>query len=225
MKLNVILMMAGAVAAVAGCSKYRGKPAKIFPIELKAVALESRGSVRLYTKSGEITDEGVIAEFINSEEGFNASFAPRPDDFMTFITDSTAQFGISAVLYRVSREGNTAVVFRSPFILGPYARGEEPQKILDTYRLSKHNDPLQMFHSGGQISYKGEVVTYCSGTDRSFLFPVMIYKLSRRSGNSGQASIRVASGKLFNEFNKDFLATLGDRDTIAYQQSYVRYSK
>lgn len=225
MKLNVILLMAGAMAAMAGCSKYRGKPAKIFPIELKAVALESRGSVRLYTKSGEITDEGVIGEFIDSEDGFNASFAPRPDDFMTFITDSTAQFGISALPYRVSREGNTAVVFHSPFILGPYVRGEEPQMILDAYRLSKYNDPLQMFHSGGQISYKGEVVTYCDGTDRSFLLPVMMYKLSRRTGDSRQAGNRVASGKLFNEFNEDFLATLGDRDTIAYQQSYVRYSE
>src|SRR5690606_22697468 len=147
MKLNVILMMAGAVAAVAGCSKYRGKPAKIFPIELKAVALESRGSVRLYTKSGEIMDEGVIAEFINSEEGFNASFAPRPDDFMTFITDSTAQFGISAVLYRVSRVSYTVVVISSPYILGAYARGKEQHNIIDNYRLCKHEVPLQMFHS------------------------------------------------------------------------------
>lgn len=225
MKLNVILLTAGAMVAVAGCSKETGEPATAFPIELKAATLESEGSVKLYAKSGEITDEGVIADFIASEEGFNASFEPRPDSFITFTTDSTAQFGASAVIYRVSRESNNAVIFRSPFILGPYETGKEPQAILDIYRLSKHNDPLQMFHSGGQILYRGEAVTYCRGTDQSLLLPVMIYKFSRRTGDSGQASIHVESGKLFNEFNEDFLATLGDRDTIAYQQSFVRYRK
>lgn len=60
---------------------------------------------------------------------------------------------------------------------------------------------------------------------QSLLFPIIIYKLSRRTGATGQASISVSSGKLFNEFNNDFLTTLADYDTVAYQQNYVRYSK
>ncbi|WP_379010566.1 hypothetical protein [Parapedobacter sp. GCM10030251] len=53
----------------------------------------------------------------------------------------------------------------------------------------------------------------------------MIYKLYRHSGTEGQASESMISGKLFNEFDEDFLTTLGDKDTVAYQQSYVRFSK
>jgi len=225
MKSNLILLMAVAMATTA-CSKDGSMVTEsAFPIELKAVTLERQGSVKLYTKSGEVTDEAVIANFIASERGFNAPFAPEPSNTITFTTDSTAQLGISAVLYRVSREDNDAVVFRSPFILGPYATGAVQWTALDTYRLGKHNGRLETFHSGGQLLYKGEAVIYCQGTYQSLLFPIMIYKLYRHSGTEGQASESMISGKLFNEFDEDFLITLGDKDTVAYQQSYVRFSK
>ncbi|WP_353126766.1 hypothetical protein [Parapedobacter pyrenivorans] len=224
MKSNLILLLAAAIAMTACSKNGGGDPAGAFPMELKAVALESRGDVKLYTKSGEVKDKEMIANFIASEAGFNASFEPQPDNIITFMTDSTAQLGISAIRYKAVREGNDAVVFRSPFILGPAGPGEVQWTALDTYRLGKHNDPLQMFHSPGEILYKGEAVIRCEGIDESFLLPIMIYKLSRRIGDAGQASINVVSGKLFNEFNEDFLTTLGDKDTVAYQQSYVRYS-
>ncbi len=117
------------------------------------------------------------------------------------------------------------MIFRSPFLLGPYAPGGAQWTALDTYRLSKHNDPLEMFHSGSQVLYKGEAVTRCLGTNQSLLFPIMIYKLRRRTGAAGQASESMISGKLFNEYNEDFLTTLGDQYTVAYQQNYVWYRK
>ncbi|MGV3762686.1 hypothetical protein [Parapedobacter sp.] len=225
MKSNLILLIAAAMATTACSRDGNMVPENAFAIELTAVALEHQGSVKLFTKSGEVTDEAVIANFIASERGFNAPFAPEPSNAITFTTDSTAQLGTSDVLYGVSREDNDVVVFRSPFILGPYATGAARWTALDTYRLGKHNDPLETFHSVGQLLYKGEAVIYCQGNYQSLLFPMMIYKLYRQSGTEGQSSESMISGKLFNEFDEDFLETLGDKDTLAYQQSYVRFSK
>ncbi|MFC7526763.1 hypothetical protein ACFQRK_22590 [Parapedobacter sp. GCM10030251] len=54
-----------------------------------------------------------------------------------------------------SREDNDAVVFRSPFILGPYATGAVQWTALDTYRLGKHNGLLETFIRGANCCIKG----------------------------------------------------------------------
>lgn len=194
-----------------------------FPLAVKAQAVTEKGNVRLFTYDGEVTDESVIARFIAGADGFEENFEIEPTDIITFPNDSTAKFESLPWTYRVQAEGMNKLAFRVPFTLG---ESDPPasQFILDHQRIAKTNI-TQAVPTATGFTYVGEVVQLASGSYDSFELPATVYKLSRWLGQGDTAAPYHSNSGVFSPFNEGFLETLRLRDTIAYQEGTLKFSK
>ncbi|WP_028297681.1 hypothetical protein [Olivibacter sitiensis] len=200
-----------------------------YPLVVRLTGVEDQKSTRLFTKNGEVLDQTALLRFIGNfplsdPEGMNAE--QEDEDIITFTNDSTAFFGSSDIPYRVKKNSELEFGFLSERLMFfPPANGLHSQ--LDAYYIGKYNAPINAVPSPTGISYTGTELRLAFGDYQHFKLPILIYHLKRLSvdleGHS--QSIDASINKLFNEFNPNFIQRLGNNDTIAIQQSYVRFQK
>ncbi|MEC3880087.1 hypothetical protein [Parapedobacter sp. 10938] len=201
------------------------EPGVQFPLTVKATAILSQGPVRLFTHEGEVTDAAVIAQFISGADGFNKDFEIEAEDVITFQTDSTLEFESLTGLISVQAETADKLVFRYPFaptLNDSYNSILQP--LLDHQRIAKTNI-THMVPTGTGFRYVGEVVIVASGNYQAFELPVTVYLLSRWRGQGEFAKSYYSNSGVFSPFSDDFLATLGARDTVAYQENVTLFSE
>ncbi len=229
MKLNPAksrfsLLFIALFTLVVSCVKHETPdPDMQFPFSVKATAVASKGNVRLFTQGGEVTDESVIARFIADAEGFNAKFEVAPTDIVTFHTDSTAEFKALTGVIKVAVPTSNKLAFRYPFTLDKI-QPSMWQPLLDHQLIAKTNITHTVPTATG-FTHVGEVVQIASGDYQSFELPATVYKLSRWVGQGDAGASSYINSGVFSPFNEDFLETLRPRDTIAFQEGSLRFTK
>jgi len=202
-----------------------------YPLVVKAKSLESRGTVRMFTKDGEVTDKASIARFIanvgmhelnifeepfKSDESNKITFHSR--DSLTFAND-VLKFGITEMQqgkFVISRDFQSDVITLPHYIMSATE---------DIWRLGAHHSPLEKKILFDGFIFTGKEIRVGYGSFRSFNLPILLFKLKRQTGFEELKSVRISvnAGKWFDEFNDDFISTLTNEDTLAIQQNYVLF--
>lgn len=199
------------------------EPEVQFPLSVKATTVVSQGQVRLFTSDGEVTDASVMARFIAGAEGFNENFEIEPTDIVTFHTDSTAEFESLTGIISVQAKQTNKLVFRYPFAL----ENSDPltwQFLLDRQLIAETNI-THIVPPGTGFTHVGEAIQIASGNYQQFELPVTTYLLSRWRGQGEAAGSYYNNSVVFSPFSEKFLDTLRPRDTVAYQERLIRFSK
>lgn len=210
---------------ITSCSKDEEKLS--FPLQTRFISLENQEAIRVFTKSGEITDPAVVKRFTSGSEYFGTSYSPLDKSgIITFQTDSTALLGASSQFYRASKTDGR-ITLSSDFAITDASSNYPIGGFLDLYRLWKNAEPVEKTPLGlGQTLYKGKYLIVLYGDYSSFKLPALSFKIKRTMSTSTvPPAVNIQSGVAFNEFNAEYLNTLRENDTVAVQQSWLRFKK
>ncbi|TSJ40348.1 hypothetical protein FO440_11350 [Mucilaginibacter corticis] len=183
----------------------------VFPHKLYVTGVTQKGTIRVYTANGEITDMALKNKFIGKDSTyFNLAYQPSDTSSMTFIDRDTAMFSSSTLKYAVTKN-ITQFLFTSKF--------RSPLNKSDfIYNLLKYHDPAPASINGAVI--EGEVrVGY--GDYNNLSFSRLSYKIVSSSSFQNVFQYKSSAGALFNEFNSSVITQLKTNDTLAIQEAAV----
>lgn len=185
------------------CSK--SKEVK-YPKRLYLRELSGKQNVRLFTNNAEIKSLPVINDFIGGSQNFEAIEPIRIDansHYIEFSSADTAAFSYAnAFKYQVVKSGNQFILKSQP--VRPH---------LDDIIGSIKKYPDEVLGSSIFYTISETVIGY--GDYSRFELCLLAYKIAKHSQQNGNY---IALGVLKNEFNQNYISTLGPNDTIAIQE-------
>ncbi|WP_207420145.1 hypothetical protein [Desertivirga brevis] len=179
---------------------------------MKSQKVERKSGVQLFTNQLEVKAPAKISAFVNNSEMFNANLIGKRLGNLTFRSIDTAYFSSPDYRYRVERKDGLNL-FYSPYVADYSSNYRHPS-------LTRYADPSIQ---GGAYIYRREI-RVARGSLNSLSFSCFAYKLSRNEyfPERGAALASREEGVLFNEFNEEFVKSLGKYDTLAIQEFVIR---
>jgi hypothetical protein len=215
MKLNLIhtLITALVLCTFYSCKKDNEvkKVKKItYSEDLYRVSIVKTAELKMYTNSGQITDNTVVDRYIKQyAQYFNLDKTPLETELrMRFIGADSAVFEKALGRYRYININGKYIFTGKEDINRP---GNMPLFV----NMFKYSMPYVPYNvSPIQVQYRTKDVRVGYGNALEMALPVMSYHISSRPSSS---SYYRASGISFNEFDETVLAKMGANDTIAIQ--------
>lgn len=221
------------------CKKESKPTLYTFPLTLRLAVITQNSDVLVYTKDGQITDKAVIAKFSTVDQFlldtihstvFNVGsdinvYRNQPEDTLNFIAKDTLMFGHTQDLGGGIREtaekfsikqNGTQFLFYSQYNIEQYPFAAN---------LFKYNYPVTdtTFYTDEYYNrwYLNKNTWVGYGTFDAINMSYTCFKLVKRTAQGSY----LISYRFFNEFNPDFVKTLGSGDTVAYQRYTFTYKK
>lgn len=189
-----------------------------FPISLYASEITQVSNIRLFINKKESFDKDIIERFTQGSTFFGMENIELTEgDTILFTSKDSIIFGSYTSKYSVYTNGQQ-FLFYSPV----YTYFVDKWTSILKHRGEQTPIPPS---SGYQYSEKEAIVGYGSYTDIELC--LLTYKLSGSiySPDGLLLSRYMRQRKTLNEFNEDFIQELGTYDTLAVQESRVRFIK
>jgi hypothetical protein len=176
-----------------------------FPQTLYLKKVTASTNVRLFINKIEIFDKSVIDNFTNRTSIFNLqNQAINPALYIKFFSKDSASFNSPTFRYSVTVNGNQ-FLFKSP----PYLTS----LIFLPDGITIYPPEITPW---GTNAYIVKETTVGFGNFMKLDISLFAYSLVRSNSNSGY--YQRSNATIFNQFNPNFINTLGQTDTLAIQE-------
>ncbi|WP_207420328.1 hypothetical protein [Desertivirga brevis] len=201
-----------ALFAFTSCKKTQEEPVIEYPFTLENSTVEKKSEIQLFTSNQELKDVGKITKFVENSQLFNMHLQDNRFGSLTVFSADSSYFNFPENKYTYEKK-NGLYYFYSTYL---YDLGDAPAGSL---ALVKHKEP----HFNTAQGVMAKEIRVAKGTLKSLEFSCLAYKLSRNSYNvNGKLTGSTEEeGVLYNEFNEDFLRSLGEHDTLAVQKFVI----
>jgi len=183
-----------------------------FPRKLYISEMGAKGTLRVLTANGDITDAALKARFLGAQQSyFNATLAPGDTSSITFVKRDTAVFNASKTRFEAfNTEG--LFVFTSPY----YSVNINGVNNI-VYNFLQYT---AQYVPNGDTGYLTKEVYAGHGDYNAITLSVLAYKYVRGPYPS---TYQISAGTVYNELNLSANLNLGKNDTLALQGWTVTY--
>ncbi|OCX52673.1 hypothetical protein BEL04_14600 [Mucilaginibacter sp. PPCGB 2223] len=216
MKPRLLLLPLVLMLYMAACKKTPGDSETVtFPRKLYISGMGAKGTLRIMTANGDITDPALKAKFLGVQQNyFNVALAPGDTSSITFLKRDTAVFNASKTKYEVyNNEG--LFLFSSPDYR---VNINGPGDVL--YTFLQYTGQYISFPINNGTAYLAKEVDAGHGDYNTITLSVLAYKFT---SGPYPAKYQMLAGSVYNEFNLSADLNLGKNDTLAVQGWTVTY--
>jgi hypothetical protein len=219
------------IAIFVSCSKDNN-----FPAQLVSVKYQVTSSPKVYTRQGEVTGKTVVESYISSWAGnyffFNTdTVISYPSDTILFKTRDTLIIPHLQGLWGkrvVKANGGYLYFYLSDTLVGNKRTDNVLNNIAANIGISKpfYMDACPWYvgtNGPACISEKVYDAYIATGTTNRLEFPMLTYKITRRTNNGFSAGLALQNYN--NVFDPSVLSLLQDGDTLAIQTARRIYER
>ncbi|WP_207535637.1 hypothetical protein [Desertivirga arenae] len=194
------------------CKKTQEEPAIEYPFTLENATVEKKSEIQIYTNKQEIKDQAKANKFVEASQLFNLHLQENRFGSLTVLSPDSVFFNYPDNLYTYENKDGK-FFFYSTFLF------ELGDGAPVSAALLKYKEP-QINTAQGLM---GKEIRVAKGTIKNLDFSCIAYKLSKNKldSNGRLVSSIEEEGVVYNEFNEEFINSLGDRDTLAVQRFVI----